>query len=468
MAFSSNVFLFIFLPLTLLGYYLIRQNFRNAFLLVVSIGFFIWSGTKAVLVLIGVIFLSYLGALIIGASSGIVIRKVLLTITVLIDLGVLVYFKYTNFVIDTINGISGNNIPFINIILPVGLSFFVFQSISYLIDVYRKKTEPSRNLIEVALYFALFAKITQGPIVRYNEMKEQLGSRTVNVEGFSVGVQRFIIGLTKKVLIADQLGAVADSIFSIGISELSTPLAWGGIIAYTLQIYFDFSGYSDMAIGLGHMFGFVFPENFNYPYSATSLTDFWRRWHISLSSWFKDYLYIPLGGNRRGNQYVNLIIVWAATGIWHGAAWTFVAWGLFHGILLIVEKLLNKKDILKKLPKPVTWLLTMLIVMIGWVFFRANSLPHAFGYISALFGANGGAVAQYALSWFYDPKVICITVLGLVAMLPWKKLLPKQAAAIEGTYFSLAIRTLALAAMLVISIILVMTSTYTAFIYFQF
>ena len=466
MTFSSNTFLFAFLPLTLLGYYLIRKDLRNLFLLVTSLVFFAWAEIRAVPVLVGVILLSYLAALLMDRAPKGLARRLLLVTVVLGDIAILGYYKYTNFFIEILNSVTGQDITARSILLPVGISFFVFQSISYLVDVYREKVKPTRNLIKASLYFAMFPKLTQGPIMRYGDMEGELDSRNVDVQVFSDGIQRFIIGLTKKLLIADQLGGVADSIFDLGLQGLSTPLAWGGIIAYTLQIYFDFSCYSDMAIGLARMFGFHLMENFNYPYIATSITDFWRRWHISLSSWFRDYLYIPLGGNRRGNKYVNLFIVFLATGIWHGAAWTFVVWGVYHGVIRILESLLEKPR--SVIPKPVSWVVTMLLVMVGWVFFRAADLQTAMGYIATMFGLRHGESVHYMLRWFYDGKIVFITGIALLAMFPWKQLYPKAAETLEGTYLALIGRFIAMLAMLAICVVLAMTSTYHSFIYFQF
>ena len=468
MAFSSNIFLFLFLPLVIAGYHILRKELRNVFLLAASLAFFAWAELKAVPVLLAVIAISYFGALLIGKMGKGAAAKAVLALAVVLDAGILVYFKYTNFLIDTVNHVAGASIAMRDIVLPVGISFFVFQSISYLTDVYRQKVQPQRSLVKTALYFAFFPKLTQGPIMRYGDMEAELSERSTSGEDMAEGVVRFVVGLTKKLLIADTLGAVADPIFALDPSGMNAALAWGGILAYSLQIYFDFCGYTDMAIGLGRMFGFHLTENFNYPYISRSITEFWRRWHISLSSWFKDYIYIPLGGNRRGNQYFNLSVVFLVTGIWHGSAWNFIVWGVFHGAFNMLEKVLMKKGLHQKIPAMVQWAVTMLLVMVGWVFFRASSLTGALEYIAAMFGMAQGAAVQYRLGWFYTNKVALITVIGLLAAVPWAKFFPKAAKALDGTYLWLSVRFVAVIVMLALSVMLAMTSTYTSFIYFQF
>ena len=471
MAFSSNIFLFCFLPLSLLGYHLLRKELRNLFLLAISLLFYAWAEPKALLVLFAVILISYLGARLIAsahAADAVVLPKVLLALAIVADVGILIYFKYTNFLISTWNRVTGSCLALQDILLPVGISFFIFQSISYLVDVFRKKVPAQLNLLKVALYFSFFPKLTQGPIMRYGDMAEDLSEQKVTANDFAEGIRRFIIGLTKKLLLADMLGGVADGIFGLELSGLSTPLAWGGILAYTLQIYFDFSGYTDMAIGMGRMFGFHLSENFNYPYIATSITDFWRRWHITLSTWFKDYIYIPLGGNRRGNQYVNIFIVFLVTGIWHGAAWTFILWGILHGVIRLIELFLQKRKLLDRIPKFVRWAATMLLVMIGWVFFRADGLSGAVGFLGAMFGLNHPNAVMYRIDWFYNPKIILITAIAILASIPWKQVFPKTANRLSGTYISLIFDRVVLAAMLLLCLVLAMTSTYTSFIYFQF
>ena len=469
MVFSSNTFLFCFLPLILLIYYFVRKELRGMVLLLGSFLFYAWVEPKALLVLLGVTLLSYTVALLIQQTqrrNEKVISGTLLSLAILLDVGILIYFKYTNFLIDIFISITQKGIALQNIMLPVGISFFIFQSISYLVDVYRREIDADWNLLRVALYFAMFTKITQGPIMRYTDMAEDLRNMEAQSGDLFEGVRRFIYGLTKKLLIADILAGVVDPIFALDFSSLSTSLAWGGIIAYSLQIYFDFSGYSDMAIGLSRMFGFHLMENFNYPYSSKSITEFWRRWHISLSVWFKDYIYIPLGGNRRGNQYFNLFIVFVVTGIWHGAAWTFIAWGLLHGVVRLVEKVLTDCKIFEQIPGVICWMMTMLIVMIGWVLFRAPSLSAAMEYLKAMAGL--GSTSPYTLRWYYNNKVILITIIALLASMSWKSYFPSLWARKKDSYLFIGIEYVALILMLMLCAVLAMTSTYTSFIYFQF
>lgn len=469
MTFSSNTFLFWFLPMMLLLYHAVRKELRGIVLLLGSYLFYAWVEPKALLILLAVSFLSYVFALLIQHANNEKNKALcvtLLTIAILADVGALAYIKYTNFLIEIVNDILHKGLALRPVMLTVGISFFTFQSISYLVDVYRGKVDAEKNILRIALYFGMFPKVTQGPIMRYGAMIDDLRNMQLQPGDLFEGVRRFIYGLTKKLLLADMLGGVADSIFALELSQLSTALAWGGILAYTLTIYFDFSGYTDMAIGLGRMFGFRLMENFKHPYIATSITDFWRRWHISLSTWFRDYIYIPLGGNRRGNQYFNIFMVFVVTGIWHGAAWTFIIWGLLHGVARLIEKVLMDKGVRQKIPVVVNWMVTMLIVMIGWVFFRAANLESAFGFLKAM--AGWGAVSPYTVGWFYNRKIVLITVIAIIAAVPWKECFPKAWEVWKDTYVMLWLERIALVVMLALCIMLAMTSTYTSFIYFQF
>ena len=466
MVFSSNTFLFCFLPIMLVLYYLVRDKFRGIILLLGSYLFYAWAEPKALYILIGITVLSYTVGILVEKEQNKIKKRLFLITAIIIDIGILVYFKYTNFIIETINSITNKDFALHKVILPLGISFFVFQSIGYIVDVYKEKIEPDKNFIRVALFFGLFSKVTQGPITRYDEMSEDL-HRVHELPGdMYEGIRRFIIGLTKKLLIADILGQVVDSIFALSPNALSTSVAWGGAIAYTLQIYYDFSGYSDMAIGLGRMFGFRLTENFNYPYIADSITDCWRRWHISLSRWFKDYIYIPLGGNRRGNQYIHILIVFLVTGVWHGAAWTFIVWGLMHGVVRLLEKTLSDRHILSKIPFLIRWALTMLFVMIGWVLFRSPSLNNFLSYLRAMFGF--GNTSSLTIGWFFNGKIILLTVVAVMAAVPWKKFFPSNWLYYKNSISVQVTERLILLVMLIICIILIMTSTYTSFIYFQF
>jgi len=390
MVFSSLTFLFVFLPISLILYYTIKPKLRNGFLTLASLFFYAWGEKKLVLLMISSIALNYIGGILI--EYFITVKRQqnsrhTLWVFVFINVLILFYFKYSNFFMDTINETGLFSISRFNeIILPIGISFFTFQGMSYLIDVYYQKVKSQKKLIHLGLYISMFPQLIAGPIVRYIDIEKQI-ERTSSFEWnkFSQGVERFIVGLFKKVIVANEMAAAADLIFNSQ-TDLGTFSYWIGIICYTFQIYFDFSGYSDMAIGLGKMFGYDFLENFRLPYISKSIQDFWRRWHISLSTWFRDYLYIPLGGNRKGNfrTYVNLCIVFFVTGFWHGASWNFIVWGLYHGFFLILERLFLGK-LLNKAPKIISHTYTLFVVMIGWVLFRANTLSDAGEYLSHMF-----------------------------------------------------------------------------------
>ena len=341
MVFSSITFLFYFLPIVLLAYYIVPKKFKNVILLISSFTFYFWGEPKNIYIMISMIIFSYIGGLIIGRlkeKKKITFAKIVLAVTIVLDLAALFYFKYIDFFIRNINLYLNKEIDLLGVILPIGISFFTFQILSYVIDVYREEVKVQRNILNLALYVSLFPQLIAGPIVRYKDVEKQIVERTHTVEKFSNGITRFVIGLSKKVLIANVLGEVIN-IFGTS-NDGTITFYWMYAIANMLQIYFDFSGYSDMAIGLGKMFGFEFLENFNYPYIATSITEFWRRWHMSLSFWFKDYVYIPLGGNRKGiiRQIINILIVWFLTGFWHGANWNFIIWGMYFGLILLIEK----------------------------------------------------------------------------------------------------------------------------------
>ena len=391
MVFSSTIFLFFFLPLTLLAYFVVGPRGRNAILLAASLLFYAWGETVYLLVMLFSIAANYLFGLLIdqarqrGRRGGLAFVCAVAT-----NLGLLGFFKYANFLVDNLNpvlpvlGLAPMDIGRVH--LPIGISFFTFQALSYIIDLYRNETTVQRSLLNFALYKALFPQLIAGPIVRYRDVAREIERRTVSLHDFASGVQRFIIGLGKKVLIANVMGRAADTIFATPAETLPATLAWTGAIAFMLQIYFDFSGYSDMAIGLGRMFGFHFLENFNYPYIARSVREFWRRWHISLSTWFRDYLYIPLGGNRHGpvRTGANLLLVFLLCGLWHGASWTFLIWGVYHGIFLVLERVPAVRRLLDRLPAPVQHAYVLLVVLVGWVFFRADTFAHALAYLEAM------------------------------------------------------------------------------------
>jgi len=370
--------------------------------------------------------INYFGGRIIHASRFSFYSRIFFISTVVLNLFILGFFKYGGFVTENINQILHFlQFPQINlnpIRLPIGISFFTFQALSYIIDVYRQKISPQKNIINLGLYIALFPQLIAGPIVRYQDIANELVERTVTTKGFAEGIQRFLFGLSKKVLLANPLAVIADNIFALPQTELTTQLAWLGTVCYTLQIYYDFSGYSDMAIGLGRMFGFHFLENFNYPYISRSIREFWRRWHISLSTWLRDYVYIPLGGNRLGNvrTHLNLLLIFFLCGLWHGASWNFVIWGLYHGIFIVVERL-RAGQLQRTIWFPLQILLTIVIVMIGWVIFRCETLPAAIGYLSAMFGMTGKEIAAQTVFSYLDSKAlfeICMAILIAMPIYP--------------------------------------------------
>ncbi len=382
MVFSSIPFLSLFLPLVIISYYCSPGIVRNIILLAFSLFFYIWGEGEYVLLMLFSIGFNYVVGLLLGKVSTKVKRRSCLAFGVFGNLFLLSYFKYANWFSGSI-GISVSE----PIHLPIGISFFTFQAISYVVDIYRNEVVPQRNPLQLGLYISSFPQLIAGPIVRYHEISRQIVSRSHNCAQFARGIERFVFGLSKKVLVANSMAEIADLVFVQNYTALSWEMAWLGILCYTLQIYFDFSGYSDMAVGLGLMFGFKFPENFNYPYVASSIQDFWRRWHISLSRWFKDYLYIPLGGNRRGSvkKYRNLFIVFFLCGLWHGASWNFVVWGLIHGSFIVFEYVFFKQ-LLLKCSRIIGWLYTMFIVVNSWVFFRVEELSQALNYLRAMYG----------------------------------------------------------------------------------
>lgn len=401
MVFSSTIFLFFFLPLVLILYYLTPKKRKNFILLLVSLLFYTWGEEEIVLVVLASTFIDFSCGLLIEKGK----KNLGLAISLVTNLSFLFFFKYFNFAFDNFAYITSklglgsstvSDLP--NIALPIGISFYTFQTLSYTIDVYRGNVKANRNFVDFAAYVTMFPQLVAGPIVRYADINKQLRNKSISFDNFSFGIQRFIIGLAKKVLIANTFAEIADSVFSQNINSLSTEYAWVGILAYSFQIYFDFSGYSDMAIGLGRMFGFTFLENFNYPYISKSIKEFWRRWHISLSSWFRDYIYISLGGNRLSNlrTYLNLFIVFFVTGLWHGSSWNFVIWGLFHGIFIVIERLGFDK-VLKKLWIPFQHLYTLLVVVIGWVFFRADDIYQAKAIFKKMFIYSSGD--EYLVSY---------------------------------------------------------------------
>ena len=412
MVFTSITFLYYFLPIVLLIYFITPYKYRNGVLLLSSLIFYFYGEPKYILLMIFEVLLAYFSMLIVSKSN----NKLLYILTIIIHILLLCIFKYLNFFTSNINSIFNINLPLSNIILPIGISFYTFQIISYEIDVYKKRVNVQKNLLKLATYIFMFPQLIAGPIVRYSDIEHELDKRKHSFDNFSYGVERFMIGLFKKVLIANTLGELSNILITS--TDISILLYWIFAISYMLQIYFDFSGYSDIAIGLGRMFGFHFLENFNYPYMATSITDFWHRWHISLSSWFRDYIYIPLGGNRKGvkKQIRNILIVWLLTGLWHGANYTFIVWGLLFGIMLIIEKFILSKY-LKNTPYIIKRIYTLFIVLISFVIFRSDNINEAFNIIKGLFGFNT-KVFSNSFTIYYLKSYFIILLLGIILSTP--------------------------------------------------
>jgi len=468
MVFSSSIFLFFFLPLVIAGYYLLKENYRIYFLLLSSLFFYAWGEPRYVLIMLLSIVINYsFGMFIDKNHANKTFAKLLLALAVIGNLGILFYFKYLNFTLNTVNRVFNTGFALREIIMPIGISFFTFQGMSYVIDLYWRKVDVQKNPAKLAFYISFFPQLIAGPIVRYIDIKEQIDNRTISVEKFVNGAQRFIIGLAKKVIIANTVGEVVDFIFNIPASGISAVAAWLGVICYSFQIFFDFSGYSDMAIGLGKMFGFEFLENFNYPYISKTVTEFWRRWHISLSSWFRDYVYIPLGGNRKGNVYANLIFVFVLTGFWHGANLQFLAWGLWHGFFLIIERLLKMREVKNKKIVPLRYILSMLIVVVGWVFFRSMGLRHALKYIGVMFGLVQPEFVGLTVKFFMSPKIIFMLCVAAVTSTP----LLKMSYNVLKAHISALCKPIILwiyLALLFMCIVFVTASSYNPFIYFRF
>lgn len=471
MVFSSLVFLLGFLPSLMLIYYLIPRRFRwlrNLVLLGYSLGFYWWGANKLVALMVLSIVINYVGGLLAGQNRKGAARLGVLFASVA-GLGLLAWFKYAGFLAQTINDL-GFLIPIPQVTLPIGISFFTFQGLSYVIDVYRGDAPIQKNPLNVALYVALFPQLVAGPIVRYTTVMEDISTRQESLDEFAAGVTRFCFGLAKKMVLANAMGQIADGVFNQTAANLDPGLAWVGALAYTFQIYFDFSAYSDMAIGLGHMFGFRFLENFDYPYISISVTEFWRRWHISLSTWFRDYVYIPLGGNRcaKWKHMRNIFVVWLLTGLWHGAAWTFVLWGLWFCLLLLGEKFLWGK-VLERAPVILRHVYTMLAVVISWVLFRSVDLTQAWAYLGAMFGQTTG-LAQDGQAVYYLLEFWPEWILAILASMPWKHWLQHKLER-GGT---LARETLlwfpkaTALCLLVVSYVELVTGSFNPFIYFQF
>jgi len=465
LVFSSVTFLFIFLPIVF-GVNLLFKNIqvKNIVLIIFSLLFYAWGEPIYVFLMIASTIANYFLALFISRSTG-KGKKAFLVLTIIFNIGLLVIFKYTNFLVDTFNSLTGLSLAVAKIAMPIGISFFTFQAMSYVLDVYMGKISAQKNYLNIVLYISLFPQLIAGPIVKYHDIEEQLTKREMTIEKTALGIRRFSIGLAKKVLVANVLGMVADKVYALNAGELNVLIAWAGAIAYMLQIYFDFSGYSDMAIGLGKMFGFNFLENFNYPYISKNIKEFWRRWHISLSTWFKEYVYIPMGGNRRGKlrTNVNKITVFFLTGLWHGANWTFVVWGLYNGLFLLLEDINAFKK--RKFPAGLSRIYALLVVVVGFVIFRSDTLNGAMIMLKNMFlGFNFTSESASLLSTIISPMTIFVFIAAIIASTPICGYIKER---IKGRWANAL--SYALSLMLFgLSVLYLSMSAYNPFIYFRF
>ena len=462
MVFTSISFIYYFLPLLLICYFVVPKKFRNIILLMFSVLFYFYGEPKYILLMLIEVLISYVVGLLIDKYKS----KNILIIGIFIHVLLFGIFKYFNFVIINVNNLFNSNLNLLNVVLPIGISFYTFQIISYEIDVYNKKVNVQSNILKYFLYVFLFPQLIAGPIVRYQDVNKTIDNRNVTFEMFANGLRRFVIGLSKKVIIANNLGELCNIYLNLG--DKSVLFTWIFAISYMLQIYFDFSGYSDIAIGLGKMLGFSFPENFNYPYMAKSITDFWRRWHMTLSSWFRDYVYIPLGGNKKGvlKQIRNILIVWSLTGLWHGASWNFIVWGLYFGILLILEKFILKKYF-SNVPKFIKGIYTLFLVMISFVIFQGDNLSNAFNIINGLFGLNGELFINNVTLYYLKGYVLFI-VLGVIGSTNYVKNLVIKISNGKGKKIINIFDPIYLLILLIIVTMYLIDSSYNPFLYFRF
>lgn len=465
MLFSSSTFVFLFLPLVCIVYLIVRQELKNYVLLISSLIFYGWGEPRYLAIMLITILLNYVGAF--GISRYRNQAKLILTGTILCNLAILFYFKYFNFLLENINSIFHANVDFIQVIMPIGISFYTFQATSYLIDVYRKEVRVQHNIYKLALYITLFPQLVAGPIVKYHDVEKQISNREIRADKIAYGIKRFIIGFAKKMLLANTMASIADSIFNQDVSTIGPGVAWVGALAYSMQLFFDFSGYSDMAIGLGHIFGFKFLENFNYPYISRSITEFWRRWHMSLSTWFREYLYIPLGGNRVSpcRLYVNLFIVFLATGIWHGASWTFIVWGMWHGLFIVFERITGwHKTDGGAVIKICQHIYAILIFVTGWVIFRADSIGYATAYITKMWSAPP-LDTTYSMAGVVGPLECVAFCMCFLCSTPFAgKLVPLN----SGSLLHSSLVNTWLIVLFVLSAANLAATTYNPFIYFRF
>ncbi len=483
MVFSSTIFLFLFLPFTLALYFIVPQRFRNLLLLTASLFFYAWGEAVYVLIMLFSIFANYIFGMWVDRVREQRSVKWIIAFSVFLNVGLISMFKYANFIVNNINELlSLINIPQIELSpvhLPLGISFFTFQAISYVIDVYRKDAEAHKDPIKIALYISCFPQLIAGPIVRYRDVAKEIVNRVITLDLFAYGVKRFIIGLGKKLIIANTLAVPTDKIFSISPDELTSPIACIGLVLFALQIYFDFSGYSDMAIGLGRMLGFHFLENFNYPYISRSISEFWTRWHISLSTWFRDYIFISMGGSRTGSVrvYFNLFTIFFLCGLWHGASWNFVIFGMTHGFFMVSERLGFEKW-LKKFPRPFAHIYFLVALLLSLVMFRSETIPYIIGYYKAIFGFSSSTGLKYNLGMFFNVEVTITFILGIIGSVPiiplitrYKDKLSSQLSDNFSNKFNGifdATEVMALILILILSTLQLSAGTYNPFIYFRF
>ncbi|MGI5876543.1 MAG: MBOAT family O-acyltransferase [Dethiobacteria bacterium] len=468
MVFSSIFFLFLFLPSILLVYYLVPRRYRNFILFVSSLFFYAWGEPIYILLMLFSVVVNYTFGLLITKYKGNHKNAGLLFFcSIFVNVGLLCFFKYYNFLLQTLNALLGTSLAGLDLPLPIGISFYTFQALSYICDVYWGKVTAQRNFIAFGTYLALFPQLIAGPIIRYETIYEQLLQRTEGFDSFGEGIRRFIVGLAKKVLLANNLGLLWSQIQQLPPLELTVLTAWLGIVAFSLQIYFDFSGYSDMALGLGKMFGFAFPENFNYPYISRNITEFWRRWHITLGTWFREYLYIPLGGNRLGKPtlYRNLFFVWFLTGLWHGASWNFILWGLYFGFIIALEKAFLLKW-LRSVPSFLSHAYAVLLILLGWVLFSFDNLSLGFHYLQALFGLGSRGIFDQQAVYYLYTNAILLTIALLVST-PYLKNI-KQKLLQKSTILYCTAAMFSCLLLLFLSTAYLVDSTYNPFLYFRF
>lgn len=473
LVFSSLLFLFTFLPIAMLFYFIVPKSLRNLVLFVSSLIFYAWGEPIYIVIMIFSTVVDYTHGLMVHKykkTGQMKKAKMVVASSMIINLALLCFFKYSDFLIANLNSIFDFGIPLLELALPIGISFYTFQTMSYTIDVYRGEAEAQKNIVDFGAYVALFPQLIAGPIVQYKTIAHQLNHRKETVDQFSYGVQRFMLGLGKKVLLANNIGYLWSQISSMNMETMPALTAWIGIIAFSFQIYFDFSAYSDMAIGLGEMFGFKFHENFNYPYMSKSITEFWRRWHISLGTWFREYVYIPLGGNKKGfpKQIRNILIVWLLTGIWHGASWNFIVWGVYFGVILIVEKLFLLK-MLQKSPAFVQHIYTLLLVLFSWVIFALEDFSVVIQYFEAMFGLNGAGLFDTQTGYLFYTNIILIIILVIASTDYPKKWAEKLIELFNSRALMIQIvKNVVFIAIFILSVAYLVDESFNPFLYFRF